>query len=41
MTVISVRAVSDGWVLERGDGAAPLVFRRGGEAERRARQLGA
>lgn len=40
MMVINVRAVPDGWIVE-GGGPAPLVFRRGGEAERCAHQLGA
>ena len=41
MTVISVKAVPGGWAVQDGSAAAPLVFLRGGEAERKAHQLGA
>lgn len=41
MTVISVKAVPGGWAVEGGAGTAQLVFLRGGEAERKAHQLGA
>ena len=41
MTVISVKAVPGGWAVQGGAGTAQLVFLRGGEAERKAHQLGA
>lgn len=41
MTVISVKPLPSGWAVEGGAGVTPQVFLRGGEAERKAHQLGA